>query len=46
MQYDSDADGSLAHNTVVIIQQPAHGSLNMDAETGAITNQYDGSYQG
>ncbi|MFO0813068.1 MAG: Ig-like domain-containing protein [Gemmatales bacterium] len=39
---DSDPDGSLALNTVTIVQQPSHGSLTIDAN-GQITYQHDGS---
>ena len=40
---DSDADGTLNPATVVVVAPPAHGTTQVDADTGAITYTHDGS---
>ena len=40
---DSDADGSLAANTVSIVTQPSFGIAEIDAATGSITYRHGGA---
>ena len=43
---DSDPDGDLDPTTVVITQQPDHGSVSVDPVTGAVTYTPDDNYNG
>ncbi len=36
LENDSDADGSLNRNALVIVRQPAHGTATIDAPTGIV----------
>ncbi|WP_158078516.1 Ig-like domain-containing protein, partial [Microbulbifer mangrovi] len=40
---DSDADGSLAVNTVTLVTQPSFGIAEVDTETGQITYRHGGA---